>query len=565
MRTKSVKNSATRNSSGYRSLPICLTVVLALLLVPGLAFGQTFVQQAQNTAGTSSTFPAVETAGDFNVAIVGWAGAVSINPGGVTDSEGNTYVLAANTSGQSLTQAIYYAKNIKGDSGTPNTISVAFSSAPGNGTADVRVLEYTGFSSNTVTVDNWAGNSGVTSPANSGTAMTSTSSLIVGAGGAVSTFTNPPNGTGLPAGLTSLGINGFGDIAMDSTGPVAPGNYQATAGVSGGWVMQVVGFSTGGIATTAPTVTGIAPASGSTVGGTSVTITGTNFANGANALFGTAPSGISLQNCVVTTTTNPTTMSCTTPPDNAGPKDLTVVNVDGLNGSLAGAYDYSTNPPSITGISPATSTTNGGATITVTGSNFESTASVIVGGQLPRNGFALFGDNVVFNSSTSITFTTPAQPAGLLPSTLPGSPADVAVFNPTGANAGTATLPGALTYALGTGPINYIQRGDSALSSGSTANVPVPMPNPQGAGDLNVVIIGWNDVFSQVASVSDTEGNTYLPALLPTTDGVSLSQVIYYAKNIKGDTTTNNQVTVTFSRSAQTPDVRVLEYSGLDP
>src|SRR5208282_2961541 len=90
--------------------------------------------------------------------------------------------------------------------------------------ADVRVLEYTGFSSAAVTVDNWAGNSG--------------------------TAANQFEAGGIPGGLTSRGINtGFADIAMDSNGAVGPGSYSAGANVIGGWAMQVAGFSISGITT----------------------------------------------------------------------------------------------------------------------------------------------------------------------------------------------------------------------------------------------------------------------------------------------------------------------------
>ena len=147
--------------------------------------------------------------------------------------------------------------------------------------------------------------------------------------------------------------------------------------------MQAVGFSISGISTSTPTVTSIAPISGTTSGGDSVTITGTNFAPGAIALFGTAPTGISLVNCVVTSSTS---MTCNTPADNEGIKDLTVVNVDGKNGSLIGAFTYTVPAaPTITGVSPATSTTNGGVAVTITGTNFEAGAIVAVGGPLPTN------------------------------------------------------------------------------------------------------------------------------------------------------------------------------------
>jgi len=77
-----------------------------------------------------------------------------------------------------------------------------------------------------------------------------------------------------------------------------------------------------------------------------------------------------------------------------------------------------------------------------------------------------------------------------------------------------------------------------------------------------VVIIGWADATTTVQSVTDSAGNTYNLAFNPTV-GTGLSQAIYYAKNISA--AGSNTVTVTFSAAAQSPDVRVLEYSGLDP
>ncbi len=89
------------------------------------------------------------------------------------------------------------------------------------------------------------------------------------------------------------------------------------------------------------------------------------------------------------------------------------------------------------------------------------------------------------------------------------------------------------------------------------------MPNVQTAGNLNVVIIGWNDATTTVSTVADTEGNTYAIAA-PLVTGTGLSQIIYFAKNIAGEASNPNEVTVTFSGAAPAPDVRVLEYKGLD-
>ena len=44
----------------------------------------------------------------------------------------------------------------------------------------------------------------------------------------------------------------------------------------------------------------------------------------------------------------------------------------------------------------------------------------------------------------------------------------------------------------------------------------VPYSNAQTAGDLNVVVVGWNDAVATISSVTDTKGNTYSLAIGPT-------------------------------------------------
>ena len=82
----------------------------------------------------------------------------------------------------------------------------------------------------------------------------------------------------------------------------------------------------------------------------------------------------------------------------------------------------------------------------------------------------------------------------------------------------------------------------------------------QAAGDLNVVIVGWNDATTRVTSVSDQNKNTYRLAVGPTVVTGLLSQAIYYAPSIKAGA---NVVTVSFTAAAAASDVRILEYSGI--
>src|SRR5262249_34214116 len=77
---------------------------------------------------------------------------------------------------------------------------------------------------------------------------------------------------------------------------------------------------------------------------------------------------------------------------------------------------------------------------------------------------------------------------------------------------------------------------------------------------LNVVAVGWNNSTSSVTSVTDSRGNAYSRAIGPTRT-TTLSHAIYYAKNIASG---SNTVTVKFDTAPGAPDVRIVEYSGLD-
>ena len=110
----------------------------------------------------------------------------------------------------------------------------------------------------------------------------------------------------------------------------------------------------------------------------------------------------------------------------------------------------------------------------------------------------------------------------------------------------------------------YVQ-GNYMVPQSPQDSVTVPYTAAQGAGDLNVVIVGWNNTTTQISSVTDTTGNVYQLVIGPTQVNGSLSQSIFYAKNIAQASADGNAVTVTFSGAAAYPDIRVLEYRGVDP
>ena len=106
--------------------------------------------------------------------------------------------------------------------------------------------------------------------------------------------------------------------------------------------------------------------------------------------------------------------------------------------------------------------------------------------------------------------------------------------------------------------ISFVQVA-SATPQTSTATLSANFPVVQTLGDLNVVVVGWNDTAATVQSVTDSAGNNYSLAIGPTS-GTALRQSIYYAANIASG---SNTVTVTFSQAAAYPDVRILEYQGV--
>jgi hypothetical protein len=99
----------------------------------------------------------------------------------------------------------------------------------------------------------------------------------------------------------------------------------------------------------APTVTAVDPRGGTTVGGTTVTITGTNFAAGAIVTVGGTPAtDVAVQ--------GPTSLTARTPQHPSGQADV-VVTVGGRSGTLRNGFLFeppsasANQPPTISGIS----------------------------------------------------------------------------------------------------------------------------------------------------------------------------------------------------------------------
>lgn len=152
----------------------------------------------------------------------------------------------------------------------------------------------------------------------------------------------------------------------------------------------------------APTLTNVNPSSGSTAGGTSVTLTGTNFASGCTVDFGGSAG-------VGTAVPNSTTITTTTPSHAAGAVTVTVTCASG-SASLMNGFTFN-NAPSIVSVNPTSALP--GATVTIIGTGFQIGATVSFGGV----------------ASPTVTFVNATTLQAVVPNISPG-PATIVVTNP---------------------------------------------------------------------------------------------------------------------------------------
>jgi hypothetical protein len=97
----------------------------------------------------------------------------------------------------------------------------------------------------------------------------------------------------------------------------------------------------------APTVTGVVPNTGSAKGGTTVTITGTNFVPGAMVSFGGVPAATTVL------VASRTSIVATTPSHAGGTVNIVVTNPDRQSGAQASGFKYIavTAPPPASSVS----------------------------------------------------------------------------------------------------------------------------------------------------------------------------------------------------------------------
>ena len=356
-----------------------------------------------------------------------------------------------------------------------------------------------------------------------------------------------PN-TGYVNTSTAITINGLNLLNVDSvtingisvTGTITPnpGGTQITGisapSISTPGTYTLVASKSGGITASTnfqytyppPTITGVNPNTGILAGGTSITITGSNFITGATVSVGGAPA----TNVVVASATS---ITAKTPNGAAGLKDV-VVTTAGGTATLSNAFTYTdTILATITGVSPQYGPVAGSTTITITGTSLTGTTSVTVGGNAATS-------ISVNGAGTSLTALTPTGTAGLK---------DIIVTTPI--NAVTST--GAFTY-YGLPTISGVS--PSTQTIGSLSNITITGSNLDSTssvtiGGASATIVGTPTPTTVEVIPPSTLTSGSKTILLTTRGGTTTSSVTYNLSAPTGvtatDGTDNNKVVISWS------------------
>ena len=145
---------------------------------------------------------------------------------------------------------------------------------------------------------------------------------------------------------------------------------------------------------TSPTITTVTPNSGTTLGGTAITIIGNNLLNTSNVIIG----GVAATSVVVVSATQITAI---TPSGSVGVKPVAVTTPNGsVTKSSAFTYVYIEPAPTITSISPTSGSSSGGTAIRITGTNFNLLKNLQVYiGSLPAT-IGTVSNNTLINAIT---------------------------------------------------------------------------------------------------------------------------------------------------------------------
>ncbi|GAB6900663.1 beta strand repeat-containing protein [Kineosporia succinea] len=295
------------------------------------------------------------------------------------------------------------------------------------------------------------------------------------------TGTGFTSGSSVSFGGTPASVQFVNDTRLDVTVPpggAGPVSVTVTTpyGTSGAAVYRYVA---------APVVNAVQPGAGPLAGGTTVTITGTGFADVAAVTFGTTPA-------TGFTVDSPTQITAVAPGHVADTVDVTVTTPGGTSAtSIADRFTYLA-APSVGTVSPASGPVGGGATVTITGTGFSATTSVTFDGQAATVGAI---------TPTQLTVTTPAGsgPGPVLVRVITAGGSDSGLYTYRSAPAVTGLTPGAGPEAGGTvvtidgsdfTGATQVRFGSAVAVFSVSSDARITATAPAGTGIVDVTVTG---------------------------------------------------------------------------
>ena len=358
-----------------RGVQLLLAVVLGVLAVAATAGGA----RAATYGGVAADAPqwvgvglpsggAGGTDGQPNLPTV-----KSIKPSSGPIAGGNTVTIVGTN--LSETSEVDFGKTRTQPTSKSST-EVTATAPPGTGTIDITVTTSCGHS-DTSSGDRYT----YVSPTVTGISQTSGPS----AGGTLVTITGSGflNGSGSPAvtavdfGTTPASdVKVLGDTTITATAPPGTGIVDVTVMI-GGATSATSPNDKFTYVPPAPVVKSVSPASGAATGGTSVTITGANFASPATANSATWPYSVTAVDfgsaAATAFTVNSATSITATSPAGSGTVDVTVTTAGGTSAKTAADQFSYQAAPAATGL--PTSSTDPPLVLTATGAAFSGTVN----------------------------------------------------------------------------------------------------------------------------------------------------------------------------------------------
>ncbi len=530
-----IATGVSKITGPYPDVPVASgtneTYTVGFVATSGIATGNTIV--ITGPAGTNFTdaTPADYTINGVGATAVAGSGTAAVTltaAAGSATSPGGTVLVSlpgvTNPSTASLTNTFTVSTTADGASVTSSAYTIA-----------------TGISTPTVALSSNVADS----PAQYtiGFTVSATGSLAANTGTITAAF---PSGTVLSTATTSYVVNGVtaSSVSVSSTtakitvanlvpasGSVSlaisgvtntiPGTYNLVVNTSADTTPQASGaFSI--VAPPAPTVSSIAPNTGATAGGTSVTITGSGFTSNATVTFG----AVSATGVVVNSSTSITVPS---PSQAAGVVNVEVSTIGGTSTAItADQFTYTAPVPTVSGISPSTGSTNGGTSVTVTGTGLTA-ATAVDFGSTPATG-------VTVKNDTTIIATSPAGAAGVVDVTVTTAggtsakssadqftyavipaPTVTAVSPNSGTTAGGQTITVTGTNLTGATAVDFGATAGTSVTvnSAGTSLTVVSPKGTAGAVDVTVTTAGGT------SAKSSADTFTYSGCAIPTVTGIS--------------------------------------------